>query len=376
MIKEKRILIFYITEHSGHHSAALAIEKALKLRDPDCQVLCVNVFRHAFPIVERLVHYLYLLVIKKVPVIWEKMYDNPTFYKNTQKVKGFINHLGVKKIKRFIDSFNPDLVVCTQAFPCGIVAEYKKTYGKQIPLIGALTDFSPHLFWIYDLVDYFVVPSQDSMQMLLKKGVDARKVLLLGIPIDPKFSITYDRGELAAQFGLKVDLPIVLVMGGGRGLGPIKNLLVLLDKADLNLQVIMVCGVNDELYNWVQKQSFTKKVLNFAFTDQVERLMSVASLVITKPGGITTAEILAKKRSMIIINPIPGQEARNADFLVKNKIAVKVDSLQEVIPAIKGILKKGSGDDDFLMGCQRLAKPDSSVKLADFLLEYSIKPRY
>lgn len=369
MVNEKRIIIFYITEHSGHHSAALAIEKALKFKDPDCQVLCVNAFMRAFPFVERLVHSLYLLVIKKVPIIWEKMYDNPNFYKNTQIIKNFVNRLGVKKIKKCIDSFRPDLIICTQAFPCGIVAEYKKIYKKTIPLIGALTDFFPHSFWVYEEVDYFVVPSQETIQMLIKKGADARKMLLLGIPINPKFADVYDKDQLAAQFGLRVDIPIILIMGGGRGLGPIKDLLSVLDRAELNLQIIMVCGVNKTLYDWVQKQDFKKKVLNFAFTDQVDLLMTTASVIITKPGGITVSEILAKQRPMIIINPIPGQEVRNADFLVKNKIALKIDSPQDAVSAIEKILCASLNGKSFKL----LGKPDSSLKLADFLLEYSDK---
>lgn len=369
MINENRVLIFYITEHSGHHSAASAVAKALKLKCSACKVLCVNAFKQIFPVIERLVHVLYLTVIKKVPVIWERMYDNPGFFNKSRFIKNFVNRIGAEKIKPFVDSFDPQVIICTQAFPCGIAAEYKKKFNKKVLLIGVLTDFSPHSYWIYEGVDYFIVPTRESKQMLVWKGVDERKILTFGIPIDPKFNISCDRAQLLKQYGLKSEIPVVLVMGGGRGLGPIKDLLAELDSSRLDLQIIIVCGVNASLHDWVQGKSFKKKVLKFAFTDQIDCLMSMACVVITKPGGVTTAEVLAKKRPMIILNPIPGQEVRNTDFLEKNNVAVKIDSPSQVSGAIEKILKKRDDESDSIASFQHLAKPEASLELSGFVLE-------
>lgn len=370
MNKRKHVLIFYITEHSGHHSAALAVQKALLLSDPDCQVLCVNAFRYTFPILERVVHFLYLIVIKRVPIIWERMYDNQKFFQKSQFIKRIINHIGGVKIKRLIDEHKPDVIVCTQAFPCGMVASYKKKNHSKLSLIGVLTDFAPHSFWIYDQVDYFIVPAEESKKMLIEKGVDSLKLLPFGIPIDLKFSALYDRVAIIKKYGLKEDIPIILIMGGGRGLGPIKTLVGELDDLKVDLQILVVCGVNIHLYHWIQKRVFTKKIVSFQFTDQVERLMTIASIVITKPGGITTAEALAKKCPMIILNPIPGQESRNTDFLVSNKVAIKINSPKGVGEAIDCILKNPDcyNENVFVGSCRHFAKPESSLELARFVL--------
>ncbi|MFH1691061.1 MAG: glycosyltransferase [Candidatus Omnitrophota bacterium] len=370
MNKRKRVLIFYITEHSGHHSAALAVEKALTYSDPDCQVLCVNAFRYTFPILERVVHSLYLLVIKRVPIVWERIYDNQNFFQKSQIVKRIVNRIGGIKIKRLINSYEPDVIVCTQAFPCGMVASYKKNNHDNLPLIGVLTDFAPHSFWIYDQVDYFIVPAEESKKMFIEKGVAAKKLLSFGIPINQKFSAYCDRISVIKQYGLREDVPVVLVMGGGRGLGPIKALVGELDNLKTNLQILVVCGVNVHLYRWIQKRVFKKKIVSFQFTDQVERLMTIASIVITKPGGITTAEALAKKCPMIILNPIPGQEARNTDFLVTNKVALKINSPEEVGKAIDCILTNPDcyNENEFVGSCRHFARPESSLELAGFVL--------
>lgn len=364
MTNGKRVLLLYITERSGHHSAALAIRKGMELRDPSVVISCVNAFSYAFPFTERVIHYIYLTVIQRFPKIWENMYDNPNLVARSQRIKHWIHRIAIRRLKKLVDSFKPDIIVCTQAFPCGIVADYKRFYRSKIPLIGVLTDFAPHSFWVYDNVDYYIAPSDQSREMLVHKGVAREKIMTLGIPIDPKFIKRFDHRELLANYGLAPEIPVLMIMGGGHGLGPIKESLRLLDSSSLDVQFIVICGLNIRLYHWINQARFRNRVLNFKFTDQVERLMTISNLIITKPGGITTAEALSKKLPMIILNPIPGQEARNTEVLVKSGAAVKVDSTQDLLPAVEKTLKSFRTQPGI-----SLSKPESSLDIAKFILE-------
>ncbi len=371
MAKVKKVLILYITERSGHHSAALAIKKALELSDPDCSCFCLNIFQYTFPLLERIIHNIYLAVIKRVPKIWERMYDNPKLVGRSEKIKSWIHSLSLKKFSALMDSFKPDAVVCTQAFPCGIAADYKRIQRSSVPLIAVLTDFAPHSFWIYDNVDHYIVPCEESSDLLIAKGVTKDKIKIFGIPIDPKFAKSLDRQELFANYGLKADVPVIMIMGGGHGLGPIKDVLYELDVADRDLQLITVCGLNEKLYHWINRTRFKNRVLNFKFTDQIERLMSLAALIITKPGGITTAEALAKNLPMIILNPIPGQEARNTQLLTKLGAALEVDNPSQLWPKVREILEKAKGKSWFSgenKALVQLSKPRSSLDIAHFIL--------
>ena len=365
MAGKKKVLLLYITERSGHHSAALAVKKAILLKDPDCVCLCVNAFKYIFPIAERVIHLIYLSVIKRVPIIWESMYDNQKLFAKSGNIKNWIHNIAVKRLKRLLDDFQPDAIVCTQAFPCGIVADYKKVYSSEIPLIAVLTDFVPHSFWVYDTVDHYIVPCDKSKDLLIEKGVPKEKVQPLGIPIDPKFSEKPDKRELFANFGLQPDVPVIMIMGGGHGLGPIKDIIYELESAGRRLQLIVVCGINQKLYNWINKTSFKNRILNFKFTNQIDRLMSISSLIITKPGGVTTAEALAKNLPMIISNPIPGQESRNTRILVSNKAAVLLGSPEQVLSEVSSIL---SGSDKYPLGDLSFSKPKSSMQAADLIL--------
>jgi processive 1,2-diacylglycerol beta-glucosyltransferase len=205
--------------------------------------------------------------------------------------------------------------------------------------------------------------------MLAQKGVPREKIKPLGIPIDPKFAIARNRAELAGNFGLRAEVPVVLIMGGGRGLGDIRQILTLLDRSPLALQLVVVCGLNKSLYAWVQGQSFNKPILKFKYTDQIDRLMSLASVIVTKPGGITTAEALAKRLPMIILDPIPGQETRNAGVLVKSGLAQQIHSPEELPRAFEKTLN--SRHSGFPVGdpWSGFSKPHSSSDIARFVIE-------
>src|SRR4030042_5622343 len=159
--KQKRIILMYISETSGHHSATLAIEKAIKALAPNTEIMNINAFNYTNPISEKIVNRLYMGVIKRTPKLWDYLYDNPRVVKKIENIKETIHKFNSPKLKKLFDKFNPDVVLSTQAFPCGMVADFKKTYGSDIPLIAVLTDYIPHSYWIYDMVNYYVTPSQE-----------------------------------------------------------------------------------------------------------------------------------------------------------------------------------------------------------------------
>ena len=174
--KPKRIILMYISEVSGHHSATLAIEKALKILQPDAEILNINAFNYTNPISEKVVNRLYMAVIKRTPQIWDYLYDNPAVVKKVENIKNNIHKFNSPKLKNLFDKFKPDAVVCTQAFPCGMVADFRKTYNSEISLVAVLTDYIPHSYWIYDTVNYYITPSQEVSRSLIKKGVPADKI--------------------------------------------------------------------------------------------------------------------------------------------------------------------------------------------------------
>ena len=366
----KRIILMYISEVSGHHSATLAIEKALKAISADTAVLNINAFNYKNPISEKIANRLYMGIIKRTPQIWDYLYDNPKIARNIKKIKETIHKYNCPKFKVLFDKFVPDAVVCTQAFPCGMVADYKKTYHASFPLMAVLTDYIPHSYWIYDAVDYYIAPSEEVKSRLINKGALPGKIKTLGIPFDHDFNYPVSGVEIMRKLNLEPRLPTVLIMGGGQGLGPIKTIVRSLEKVSLDLQEIVVVGTNKRLLGSLKKKikRYKKKIVVLGYVDNINELMSISDCIITKPGGITTAEALAKRLPMIIVRPIPGQEASNAQYLIEKGAAVKIDDPRDINITIEELLRGRQRLKHMRDIAHSMSKPHASLDIARLLL--------
>jgi len=366
----KKVLLLYISEHSGHHSASTAIEKALHSLDGSVETLNLNSFNYTNPILEKVINQAYMGVVRSRPEIWDYLYDNPKVLRNTQKLRDMFHRFNTGKLKPLLDEFAPSAIVCTQAFPCGMVSDYKKSYGLAAPLIGVLTDYAPHSYWMYNNVDKYIVPSKETGKKLEDNGIEAQKIMPFGIPIESKFSNQNKDGKtLKGELKLDPCKPCVLVMGGTQGLGPIKDMIRSLDRSTLDIQVVIVCGTNKRLFRWFDRRHFRKKVVVLSYASNIEELMQISDLIITKPGGITTAEALAKGLPMLIINPLPGQEAMNTRFLLNEGVAVKAESSADVTVILEELLYNKNKLADMRRKALLLSKPSSATDIARMILE-------
>lgn len=366
----KRIILMYISEVSGHRNAALAIEKAVRILEPDAEILNINAFNYTNPVAEMVTNSIYMGIIKMAPRIWDYLYDNPKIVKRVERTKQKIHKANSPKLKKLFDKFNPDVVICTQAFPCGMVANYKDTYASNLPLVAVLTDYVPHSYWIYDSVNYYITPSESVGLKLINKGVPAHKVKSLGIPFDPKFNEALDKGKLLLKYKLNPDIPIVLIMGGGQGLGPIKTIVRTLERTKSDIQEIVVAGTNKKLYKSLKRRikKYKNKILLFGYAQHINELMHLADIVVSKPGGVTTAEVLAKGKPMIIIKPLPGQEASNTRYLTEKGAAIKLDKPKRISLIIDELVNNPHKLDRLSEAANNIGKPNSSLDIAKFIL--------
>jgi processive 1,2-diacylglycerol beta-glucosyltransferase len=368
---KKNILLLYITEVSGHHSASLAIEKSLKILSSEIEILNLNAFHYTNPISEKVVNRIYTAIIKRTPKIWDYVYDNPQVKKSIDKLKNVVHKLNFSKLKKLFDKFQPDIIVCTQAYPCGMVAEFKRTHKSRIPLIGVLTDYVPHSYWLYENVDYFICPSEEIAQRLVKRGIPGDKIKPLGIPFDPDFNVPVNRTKVLEKLNFEPGISTILIMGGGQGLGPIKAIVNSLDKIEADLQMIVVTGTNKKLHKTLKNsiKKFKKKVCVLGYVNNINELMSVSDLIITKPGGITTSEALSKKLPMLIIKPIPGQEANNAAYLTQQKAALNIGNPKDINVIVEDLLLNPERLKRISESCGRISKPTAGIDIARFILD-------
>jgi processive 1,2-diacylglycerol beta-glucosyltransferase len=280
-------------------------------------------------------------VIRHTPKVWDYLYDNPKVVKRSANLRKFLNKSSHKKLAKLFKEFPADTVICSQAFPCAMVADYKIANNLKMTLIGVLTDWAPHSYWINEGVDYYIVPSEDTKERFIKKGVPADKIKVFGIPIRYNFAEKTEKAAARQRLGLDPAVTTALIMGGGQGLGKIKDAVKALKNSSTPLQMIVLAGANVRLYKRLCKMARTSrhKILPFDFASNVDELMDAADFIITKPGGMTTSECLAKGLPMVIINPLPGQEARNTDFLLEKGIGVYVHDIADLAEEVEILLR-------------------------------------
>ena len=367
----RRVILMYISEVSGHHRATSAVEKALKILEPKTEVLNLNGFNYTNPLSEKIINRLYMSVIRSAPRIWDYLYDNPVVARKIARIKDSVHKFNSPKLKKLFDGFKPDVVACSQAFPCGMCADYKKASGSHIKLVGMLTDYIPHSYWIYDTVDYYVTPSEDISRHLINRGVPPQKVKAFGIPFDPVFTAPLDRRAAKRKLDLDPDDPVILIMGGGHGIGPMRTIVHSLERSRYFLQEIVVTGVNVKLYNALKRgiKRRRQRVLLFQYTENIHELMKAADIIVTKPGGVTTAEVLAQALPMIIIKPLPGQETHNASYLTHKGAAISVDTPAQMHLVIDDLLDNPHKIQSLCDGTRHLSKPEAGFDIARLLLE-------
>lgn len=370
---KKKALIFYISRYSGHYHAASAIESGIKKVAGNVEVEKINALGYTNPILGTIINKAYMEVIKKKPSIWGHIYDNPDFMKKTKRAREALHRFNMSKIKKLLEAHSPDIVFCTQAFPCGMVADYKRSSGDKTPLIGILTDHAPHSYWLFNEVDYYVVPSKETAQALERKGVSSSKIREYGIPVDPRFSQTHDKESIMKTLGLDDENPAILIMGGSQGLGSVEGVVrSLLTDKEHKYQLMVVTGSNKKLRSKLTRLNKRKgagKIRILSFVDNIDELMEASDIIITKAGGMTTAESMVKALPMLVVNPIPGHERMNTDYLVEKGAAIEIEDFSKIHETVnelfdsKGMLKRMKEN------AKQLAKPNSALDIAKLVLE-------
>ncbi len=360
---KRHILLMYISKISGHRQATMAIAKSLKKHMPNADVKSINGFGYNYPILENVVNAAYMSIIRHTPKVWDYLYDNPKVVKRSANLRNFLYKSSHKKLEKLFKEFPADTVVCSQAFPCGMVADYKVKNHLDLKIIGVLTDWAPHSYWIHEGVDYYVVPSEDTKARFVKKGVPSDKILVFGIPIRSNFADKTSKEDARKKLGLKPYVTTVLIMGGGQGLGAMKESVKVLMKLPTPLQMIVVAGANQKLYKWLDKYAALapNKVLYYEYANNIDELMDASDLIVTKTGGMTTSECMAKGLPMVIVNPLPGQEARNMDFLLEKGVGIYVHDVRDLAGEVDLLLKSP----EKLKAMSRAARENGKPNAAD-----------
>ena len=366
-----RVLVLSVTAGEGHNSTAKALKKQFDAMGHECMVLdtYLNINKGLYDVVSKG----YLLTVDKFKKLYSKVYtklEGRTKNSYENSLPRIANRVIAGKTYKTIENYAPDLLIYTHPF-CGILVDViKQKKGMDVTAIGVVTDYVMHPFWEEALrTNYIVIPNELLIPAAERKGFKREQILAYGIPIDPKFAHVSPKAELRAKLGLDVDKNTVLIMGGSMGYGSLSDTIKKIDDLDLELQIICVCGNNTEQREKIDALTFKKKVLNYGYVTNVDELMDAADCIVSKPGGLTTSETLAKRLPMIICDPIPGHEQRNAEFLQNNGVAMALGGAYSVVDAVHQLFSVEGRIDDMRRSIDLIRKPNSTVDICKFAEE-------
>src|SRR5439155_10395719 len=225
---------------------------------------------------------------------------NPDVEAATREIRELLKIISLPKMRALLKRHNPQALVCTQAVPCSVFAAEKRRGRLGIPLVAVITDFAVHSYWVHPEVDLYCVASEEARRYLIHPGLSASKIVVSGIPISPTFLQHVPKEQARAELDLDPKIPTILVMGGSQGLGPLQDLMEHLHA--LNFQCLITTGVNRDLFRSLQERyGKDRRIRLLGFTKMVHTLMDAPDLLITKPGGLTSAEALGTGLPTIIM---------------------------------------------------------------------------
>jgi processive 1,2-diacylglycerol beta-glucosyltransferase len=363
-----RVLFLSAAVGVGHTAAAQAVRVALRELDGSIETRTVDSYKYAASVFSKVVADGYIGMIKTVPQVYSYIYDRAERATHVPALRRWVSRYTAGNLRRLVDEVRPDLVVCTHAFPCGVMAEYKRQFDPELPVVGVVTDFAVHPFWIYTNIDAYAVATPVMRSELVARGVREDRVLLSGIPVDPRFgtpraTVEALRGELA----LPHDRRIVLIMGGGVGIGPLDKMMRALGRIDVPIAAAVIVGRNRALERRIvaaaEHTAYPLRVL--AFVDNVFDYMHASDVLLTKPGGLTTSEALAARVPLVLFKPLPGQEVRNVRYLVSRGAALRPRGEQQLADAVSGLLADDTRRCDLLERADAVRHPEAARLVAE-----------
>ncbi len=329
-----RILIATETAGGGHLAAAAALDEAWRALRPKDTVERLDLVKLFSPLHKKIHAAGYEKLVARAPEVWGMIFaktDDPKVARRLNRIKGLFPSRARRRFEKIIADFKPDVVLCTHYEPVEALAEMRRESKKRTPfIVSVITDFEAHALWMDADVDLYCVAAEETKARLIARGAADEKAVATGIPIGAKFAGKVDTLAVRRTLGLRDDLPTLLVLSGGFGMGPVGKILTALDKVTGTFQTVVVCGRNEELRRDLAAQDRKHPTRVLGFASNMHELMTVADLILTKPGGLTSSEALALGKPLFILDPIPGQEAANSDFLLERGAAAKVNRVEDL----------------------------------------------
>ncbi len=369
-----RILVLSVKAGAGHLRAAQAVTHAIRERFPNVEVVSADALEYTNAAFRKGYTEGYETLVRNLPSVWERIYESletKPADSNAKKLATLWSRLNTKHLLMFVENFKPDVIACTHFLPAEVLGAQRAKGKLRAPVYTILTDYDIHSMWIQEGVTGYFVASSEMAHALREKGIGTAFVEVSGIPILPEFAREYPPRETTRQtLGLNPAQRTVLVAAGGFGMMSADDAVKLLAGHLPEAQFLAVAGRNAELEKRLKKlaRAYKGRVKPFGFVDNMHELMAASDLAVSKSGGLTTSECLAMGLPMLVFNPIPGQEERNAIYLLEHGAGLWTRTPAQMLFQVKALLDDPKRLADMQEAARRIARPRAAFDIAERLM--------
>jgi processive 1,2-diacylglycerol beta-glucosyltransferase len=371
----KKVLLLSASAGAGHVRAAQAIEKAFKQTgNGERDVQHFDVLNYTNKVFRHLYSRAYIDLVNNLPEVPGWVYDKLDKPWKNERRRLALDKLNTRPFVKLLRQYQPDLIVCTHFLPAEIVSWLKAKERLTSRQVIVVTDFDVHAMWLVHHYERYFVAIDEARVYLEALGIPAQKITVSGIPIDPVFALKKNKQEMRAKHGLAPDRPTILLSAGGEGVGSVDALISALLPLQHRVQVVAICGRNEELKKRLKRMAARLKpdsavlLKPFGYTLEMDELMTAADLVMGKPGGLTTSEALAKGLVFVIVNPIPGQEERNSDHLLEAAVAIRCNNLPTLSYKLDRLLADPARFNTMHANAKQMGRPNAAKEIVNQLI--------
>jgi len=372
MKPKPRVLLLSATSGAGHLRAAQALEKAFLARG-DCNVEHIDALQYVSRLFQRVYDRAYISMVRRAPELMGVLYERTDQPWHHPRRRLALDRLNTGPMIRLLKRIQPDLCVATHFLPAEIIAWLIAKRKLRAHNAIVVTDYDVHAMWLCRTVDRYYLAIEEAAEYLARIGVTREKLRVTGIPIDPLFATPVDRADARKQLRLDADAPVILISAGGYGIGPVEQLVKDLLALQGPWQIAAIAGKSEKTRKRLEElargagnlPSGSPRLCPVGFTAEMDKYMAAADLMVGKAGGLTTSEALARALPMALIEPIPGQEERNADHLLEAGAAIRCNNLPAAAWKIAALLDDPARLQGMRDAARSLSRPGAAAAIAE-----------
>jgi 1,2-diacylglycerol 3-beta-galactosyltransferase len=368
MSDRPRILFLFSDTGGGHRSAAEAIIEGLELEAPGgCDIHLVDVLKDYAPPPFDVLPEAYPIMVK-VPQAWELGYRLLDGNRRGRVLTAAVWPYVRSQVKQLVSEQPADLVVSVH--PILTASVLKGLGANRPPFITVVTDLvSGHALWYHRRVDLTIVPTVEARRRAIECGVLPERVRVVGLPVAQRFCHPMeDPAAARRELGWPIDRPVVLLVGGAEGMGPIYETARAIARLSGRFAMAVVAGRNGTLRRRLQAVDWEIPTKIYGFEHRMPMLMGAATLLVTKAGPGTITEAMNAGLPMVLHSRIPGQEDGNVDYVVAKGVGTWAPGASATAASVRSWLSDPGRMERAAATCRRIARPTAAVEIADIVL--------